>query len=614
MLFAYRIFLIWLLGDSYELIDKLMNLGVRITAHPKDANADVTFIADTIAGKVHGCGKIVNVGHGTISKGYYFTESFWTEREDWVDLLCVPGEFAKNQFRNVLKTRVVSTGMPKMDPVFRGEFSRDQLCKELNLNPSKKIVLYAPTFNFDLSSLYDFADSFHLLENQNYYILIKLHGSTPPNFIQKYKEIANSTENIRYIEDTNLARYIGGADIMISDVSSAFMEFMALDKPVILYNNPNVKNYHGYNASNIEYTWRNLGTQVSSFNQLADELNHIIKYGDNKSEIRKEYAKQLFSDFNGNASKNVWKETLKLLKENSINKEQVIISIILTLNSENIIFIRNIISQIQFYSIMPIEFVIVKSKNELCNDFLETIKDFGEYYSLKVIDQIDKVDPVIQGLKNATGDYIIVLQDGVNIFKNFDYVIHKSFKANPDTAAITGLTISDNLEINFKNYINTNDNLEFERLAYEFINKFEGKELHKLSKSNQILPVLVLQKKFFDFDQFKSFHDIFIHLLENGKLYISHSFFYTTIDKGLEKEIKELWNRRFLIQPEMRTKIIAELIKRVSFPELFELLIDDLIRLNLRLPELVKIAIQSLGQRFYDIKYKQKLEKLITDQ
>ena len=36
-----------------------MNLGVRITVHPKDAKADVTFIADTIAGKVYGCGKIV---------------------------------------------------------------------------------------------------------------------------------------------------------------------------------------------------------------------------------------------------------------------------------------------------------------------------------------------------------------------------------------------------------------------------------------------------------------------------------------------------------------------------------------------------------------------------
>ncbi len=80
------------------------------------------------------------------------------------------GRIRKKSIRNVLKTRVVSTGMPKMDPVFRGEFRRDQLCKELNLNPIKKIVLYAPTFNFDLSSLYDFADNFHLLANQNYYI------------------------------------------------------------------------------------------------------------------------------------------------------------------------------------------------------------------------------------------------------------------------------------------------------------------------------------------------------------------------------------------------------------------------------------------------------------
>ncbi len=43
---------------------------------------------------------------------------------------------------------------------------------------------------------------------------------------------------------------------------------------------------------------------------------------------------------------------------------------------------------------------------------------------------------------------------------------------------------------------------------------------------------------------------------------------------------------RFLIRPEMRTKIIAELIKRISFPELFELLIDNLNRFNLNLPKL----------------------------
>ena len=39
-------------------------------------------------------------------------------------------------------------------------------------------------------------------------------------------------------------------------------------------------------------------------------------------ENKKNMCKQLFSDFNGNASKNVWKETLKLLKENPINENK----------------------------------------------------------------------------------------------------------------------------------------------------------------------------------------------------------------------------------------------------------------------------------------------------
>ncbi len=43
---------------------------------------------------------------------------------------------------------------------------------------------------------------------------------------------------------------------------------------------------------------------------------------------------------------------------------------------------------------MPIEFVIVKANNELCSDFLETIKDFGEYYSLKVMRRLIKLIPL----------------------------------------------------------------------------------------------------------------------------------------------------------------------------------------------------------------------------
>ena len=105
-------------GQSHALADTLLGLGVPVTTRPNARPADVTFIADTVGGLVRGCGAIVNVGHGTISKGYYFTDGIWTERENWVDLLCVPGDYAASRLAPILRTRVVATGMPKPDPVF----------------------------------------------------------------------------------------------------------------------------------------------------------------------------------------------------------------------------------------------------------------------------------------------------------------------------------------------------------------------------------------------------------------------------------------------------------------------------------------------------------------
>ena len=109
---------------------------------------------------VRGCGLIVNVGHGTISKGYYFTDGIWTERENWVDLLCVPGDYAAEQFRRFLRTRVAATGMPKLDPVFGGAYTRAALCRQYGRPETDRLLLYAPTFNEDLSSVYLFESRF----------------------------------------------------------------------------------------------------------------------------------------------------------------------------------------------------------------------------------------------------------------------------------------------------------------------------------------------------------------------------------------------------------------------------------------------------------------------
>ena len=206
-------------GTSHALAERLLSMGATVTTHPAQRAADVTFIADTVGGLVRGCGVIVNVGHGTISKGYYFTDSIWTERENWVDLLCVPGDYAAEKFRSLLRTRVAATGMPKLDPVFAGRYSRASLCERYEIDPSTRIVLYAPTFNEDLSSVYLFADRFAELAAADRTLLIKLHGSTRPETIQAYRDVAAATPGVIFVDDPNIAPSLGGADVMISDVS-----------------------------------------------------------------------------------------------------------------------------------------------------------------------------------------------------------------------------------------------------------------------------------------------------------------------------------------------------------------------------------------------------------
>jgi glycosyltransferase involved in cell wall biosynthesis len=441
-------------GTNHHLVEKILTLGARIVTDPRKANADVTFIADTIAGKVHGCGRIVNVGHGTISKGYYFTESVWTERENWVDLLCVPGEYARERMSAILKTKVVATGMPKLDPVFSGRYTKNALCSALGLNPSKKIVLYAPTFNLNLSSVFAFADSFHRLDSPDRYVLIKLHGSTLPNLIEQYRRIAKNSRQIIFIEDNNIAPYIGGADIMISDVSSAFMEFMALNKPVILYDNPGWGTYHGFDPENIEYAWRDLGSRINSFEELPPLLDRLMVQSDGKELIRQKYAAQLFADRTGHACENVWQETLRLAQTPSTSPLPVF-SVVIHVEQDAHILLRSLIHDLQFYSVMPMELILVATEGSLPEGFINPLVQFNEFVPCKLVDapQIQTAEKAVAlGVNASSGDFICVLREDVALFKNFDYMLYKTFAAHPEIASLTGLTNLPLPEINSNRY------------------------------------------------------------------------------------------------------------------------------------------------------------------
>lgn len=598
-------------AQNYTLIDKLFSLGATLTTSPYAKKADVTFIADAFAGKVQGCGKIVNIGHGTISKGYYFTDSVWTERENWVDLLCVPGTYALEQFSGKLKTKVAATGMPKMDPVFSGKYDRKHLCRLLDIDPVKKIILYAPTFNTDLSSVYHFQNRIAELAAPDRYILIKLHGTTLPNTVLTYRKQAEKHENVIFIDDPNIAPYIGGADIMISDVSSACMEFMALNKPVILYNNPDREKYHSYNPENIEYQWRDLGTEVNSFEELKYKLADIIKAGDDKSEIRKAYAARLFADLQGNAAENVWNETKRLFSGSTAVTAPPVFSDIIILSDDNQFAVRDVIYNLQFHASMSHELVLVDtSTSGETRSFTDPLKQFNQFINIQHIrlNQNRSRDAcIIEGIKKASGSIILFLDDSVGIYKNFDYILYKTFKHNPGIPALTGLSNQDSENTHYKTYLPQDTPIPFDRLAFDLINTFSGTEVAD-SKLQTWPPLFALQKASLRPDHISAAASFPVDIRSDMKICLS--LLYTTVPQKDMATLKHYWLNRKNIPIDQRIKIQKDILASYAYPDIAENLFNDLLTETPARQPAVSLATRSLHMRYYDLDYKKRVRNI----
>jgi len=278
---------------------------VTVVKTPQEFNSDVVFIADAVTYMVQDCGKIINVGHGLLSKGQYFTDSDYISRENLEHLLLVPGEFHKQAIREsgLVYIPVEAVGYPKIDDLFKPNAkSRDELCRQAGLDPTRKIILYAPTFNIALSTIPIIWTRIKELSDPNTYLLIKFHGSTLPEFVDAHETMTQENPNIRLVADLDITPYLQIADVMVSDVSSAYIEFALLDKPVVLFNNPNLKEYMNYDPRDIEYAWRDIGIQVTSLEGMKKAVVRSLEHPEELSEKRQYYRDKLGVKCDGKAS------------------------------------------------------------------------------------------------------------------------------------------------------------------------------------------------------------------------------------------------------------------------------------------------------------------------
>lgn len=166
----------------------------------------------------------------------------WVIRR-YLDMYLTQGPFFTKEFERLSKQygdfEVVETGWPRQDWIYNNLHTFDDYKQQLKVEYNKeKIVLYAPTFSPSLTSLpFIKEDLRKLAQEKDIVILLKFHPLTKQEWIEEYKQLAGEIENIVWIDDHNVTKYMLVADIMISDTSSTVYEFLLLDKPVITLNN-----------------------------------------------------------------------------------------------------------------------------------------------------------------------------------------------------------------------------------------------------------------------------------------------------------------------------------------------------------------------------------------
>lgn len=203
--------------------------------------------------------------------------------------------------KEIYSGKLLEAGYPRIDLTLNAtEVRKNELRQILNIDPSKKTVLYAPTWRGTLGSPEIEADKLiseiKVLKDLNINLLFRGHY-----FVQESSYNGGVSQYIvpEYINTNELLSVV---DILITDYSSIGFDYMATGNPIIYY----IDDYEEYNRDRGLYfdNSRLPGVMAENINELRDAIVKEIS----SSDIHPLY-KQSQKDFtpyeNGNVSSRV---------------------------------------------------------------------------------------------------------------------------------------------------------------------------------------------------------------------------------------------------------------------------------------------------------------------
>lgn len=188
----------------------------------------------------------------------------------------------------ISQAKIIEEGYPRLDTLVNED--RENIYGELerqgvSVDPNKKIILYAPTWRGDTFAKPDLStDEFvrlkevleKTIDTDTYQILVKVHQAV-------YSRIREKLEEFPYIVPATMDANVilGITDILISDFSSIYFDYLATGRPVLFYI-PDMEEY-----SEKRGTYFGIeelpGPNTGNLEELGDWINRIdTVFADNR--------------------------------------------------------------------------------------------------------------------------------------------------------------------------------------------------------------------------------------------------------------------------------------------------------------------------------------------
>jgi len=206
----------------------------------------------------------------------------------------------------VSPAQAVLVGYPKLDRLASGGYDGAATRRALGLPADRPVALYAPTYS-EASSLHLAGEAIvRSLAAAGFAVMVKLHDRSldaDPRYHAgidwraRFDTLAGELGRgrLRFLEVSDASPLLAAADVMVTDHSSIGFEFLLVDRPLVVFDAPDLPAVARINAEKIALL-RSAAAVVYTADEAARAAAHDFAHPLPRSAARRAVAREMFHE------------------------------------------------------------------------------------------------------------------------------------------------------------------------------------------------------------------------------------------------------------------------------------------------------------------------------